>query len=70
MGGYMPPNPLYILEKVLVLINSGHSVHQISSLTGHHTSTITHIGLSTVHMFQSPLVAVLQSFPLLIHCKK
>src|SRR6266436_9491886 len=31
------------LEKVLVLINSGHSAHQISSLTGHHTSTITHI---------------------------
>ena len=29
------------LEKVLVLINSGHSTHQISSLTGHHTSTIT-----------------------------
>ena len=29
------------LEKVLVLINSGHSAHQISSLTGHHTSTIT-----------------------------
>src|SRR6266436_2779059 len=28
------------LEKVL---NSGHSAHQISSLTGHHTSTITHI---------------------------
>src|SRR5260370_5710106 len=29
------------LEKVIVLINSGHSAHHISSLTGHHTSTIT-----------------------------
>ncbi len=31
------------LENVIVLINSGHSAHHISSLTGHHTSTITRI---------------------------
>ena len=31
------------LENDIVLINSGHSAHHISSLTGHHTSTITRI---------------------------
>ena len=31
------------LDKVLVLIDSGHSAHQTSSPTGHHYSTVTQI---------------------------
>src|ERR1700676_5566167 len=31
------------LDNILHLIDSKHSAHQISSITGHHTSTITHV---------------------------
>src|SRR5260370_34774312 len=56
------------LENVIVLINSGHSAHHISSLTGHHTSTITRIwSKHCPHVPKSSgCPAILQSFPLLI----